>query len=79
MPDYPPGDGGRQGRLFVADALQLLCDQLRWFVFQDVALGAGLQRRHEMIVVIEDRAHDRHAVGLPLGQPGDEFGAVAVA
>jgi hypothetical protein len=56
-------DRRAQRRLALADALQLLGDQLARLLLQDVAEGAGLQRREQVFVVVVDGDHHDCASG----------------
>src|SRR5512134_1049686 len=61
-------DARRQRRLTLADALQLLGDQLTRLLLEDVAVGAGLQRGKQVLVVVVDRHDDRLRLGLRITQ-----------
>jgi hypothetical protein len=68
-------DRRAQRRFTLADALQLFGDQLARLFLQDVAEGAGLQRREQVFVVVVDRHHHRLRVGLHVAQLGDHVDA----
>jgi hypothetical protein len=74
--EQAPRDGGRQRWLAAHDLLQFLDQHLEAVFLQQVAVGAALQRREEMVVVGVQRGDDLG--GRVLRQLGQQFHAVAV-
>jgi hypothetical protein len=72
----PPGDGRRQRRLAAHDLLQFLDQHLEAVFLEQVAVGAALQRREQVVVVGIERGDDLG--GRVLRQLGQQFHAVAV-
>jgi hypothetical protein len=71
-------DARAQRRFALADALQLFGDQLARLLLQDVAEGAGLQRREQVFVVVVDGDHHALRIGLHVAQLGHHVHAAAV-
>jgi len=76
--DHAPRDRGRQRRFARADAAQLLGELLPRLLLEQVAEGAGLQCREQVIVVVVDRHHHRLRFGLTVAQRLDHLDTGAV-
>mmetsp|Transcript_5017 Transcript_5017/g.18430 ORF Transcript_5017/g.18430 Transcript_5017/m.18430 type:complete len:329 (+) Transcript_5017:608-1594(+) len=72
------GDRGRQRRLTLAHALQLLDEQFARLFLEQIAEGTSLQRGEQVLVVVMDRDDHRLHLGLLLAQRGDHLDARAI-
>ena len=78
MRHHAARDRRRQRRLALAHAPELLDEDRRRLVFEQIAECARLQRREKMVVVVVDGDDHRLRFGLSVSQGSDDIDAGAI-